>query len=374
MKILMTSQGVPNAKYPMNGIHQFPYAKALVERGINVFMLSFDTRSFLRLRKPGFTRGTYQGVPYLNYNLFQQTRDYKKAGDRQVQAMGKVFKKVQEEFKFDLIHSHTFETTYPLLSWLEDDTPLVVTEHFSAVNKERKEEINPGIYKMARKVYDRADLLTIASKEFKRRIEKNFSVKAEILPILTHDKLFQIGYNKRKNFTFVCTGNLKKEKGQRDLLKAFQKTFKEKPVDLLFIGSGEDEKYLRNFIKEKNMTNAHLLGQKTQEEIAEIYKSAHAFALVSHHETYGKAYVEAMAAGLPILTVNNGGSEAFVKDFTGIQAVKKDVDSIGNGLLKITKNYDKFNPTEIRKFEQENFSEEEIVKKIITYYKILEVR
>lgn len=358
----------------MNGIHQLAYGKALVEKGMDVFICSFDTRSFLRLRKPGFTRGVYEGVSYLNYNLFQQTRNYKKAGDQQIKYMGKLFKKVKKEFDFDLIHSHTFETSYPLLPWIED-TPFIVTEHFSAVNKERKEDINPGIYEMSKKVYERADLLTIGSPLFKERIQKNFNVEPVLLPILTNDKSFKIGYNKRKDFTFVCTGNLKEEKGQRDLLKAFHKYFKNKPVKLLIIGSGEDEKYLRNYVKEQKLENVEFLGQLHLKEIAKIYEEVSAFVLTSHHETYGKVFVEAMAAGLPILMVDNGGSESFVKDFTGIKAKAKDIDSIGQGMLEIKNNYKNYSPEEIRSFEQENYSEEAILNQLINYYqKILEVK
>ena len=69
MKVLMATQGIPNEKTPMYGIHQFEYAKALKEEGIDVYMVSLDIRSIRRWRKWGYSEGEYKGIRYYNISV-----------------------------------------------------------------------------------------------------------------------------------------------------------------------------------------------------------------------------------------------------------------------------------------------------------------
>ena len=49
-----------------------------------------------------------------------------------------------------------------------------------------------------------------------------------------------------------------------------------------------------------------------KEEITDENENADAFALVSKRETFGVAYIEAMASGMPVLACRSGGPEDFI--------------------------------------------------------------
>lgn len=370
MKVLIGSHGYPSTEYPMNAIHEMVYARALKKAGIDVFVGGLDMRSFRRKRKFGYDKTIVAGIPVYNMNIPVGAVDARIMGRIAAYGLKKLLPRIiKEEGEPDIIHSHFSDTSYAYAKLIKGKYPLVITEHFSQLNKEKKEDIKKGLYEISKYAYDHCDRLIIGSPFYKERIEKNFDVESQYIPILTPTSVFKTGEGKSPYFKIVSTGNLKEGKGHRDAIRAFSKAFKGENAKFFIYGKGEDRSALEEIIKENNLEDQVILkGQTSLTDIAEEYLDADLFLFASHSETFGKAVVEAMKAGLPVLSTKNGGSEQFIEEFNGRLVSVGDIDALSNQLLWFREHIDKFDKGKISQYIIENFSEEEVIKRVIRVY------
>ena len=96
---------------------------------------------------------------------------------------------------------------------------------------------------------------------------------------------------KFKQFTIICLARLVKTKKIDQLIKAV----KDLPVDLIIVGFGPQEKYLRQLAGDKVEFRKNL----PRQELLQLISRCHLFCLPSVVEGFGIATIEAMACGLP---------------------------------------------------------------------------
>lgn len=359
MKVFMISQGYPSTEYPMNGIHQFAYAKALAKHGIDVVFLALDVRSFRRKRKWGYEKLNLDGIPVYALNIPLGRINPKLMGKISSIGFNKLMKRViANEGEPDIVHSHFTETSYAVALSNRGKYPHIVSEHSSAVNKISKTEMSAELYETAYFTYHNCDRLVVGSPIFQSRIEELFGILPICIPTIANTDYFNLSDFTPEKYRVVSVGNLKEAKGHRDVIQAFHDGLKEIDASLVIIGEGEDRHVLESMIKDYNeQDRITLLGQKNLDFIAREFSQSSLFVLASHSETYGKVYVEAMNAGLPIITTENGGSEHFVKPFNGVIAKVNDTESLSNAFIYMYENKDNFDKKRIREFALENFSE-----------------
>ena len=194
------------------------------------------------------------------------------------------------------------------------------------------------------------------------------------MPTISETDLFKVGIENKdeKGYKIVSTGNLKKSKGHREVIKAFSEALKGKDAKLYIFGGGEDYTYLKELIEKLEISNqVFLKGHTSIEEIANEYKDADLFILASHSETYGKAYIEAMKAGLPVISTANGGSEHFINEDNGLVLPVENIDKLKDGLSYMFNHRDKYDKLSISEYIEKNFSEFAATKKLIELYKDL---
>ncbi|NMB10007.1 MAG: glycosyltransferase family 4 protein [Tissierellia bacterium] len=376
MKVMIASQGYPSEKYPMNGIHQFVYAKALQKQGIDVFVACLDMRSIRRFRKFGYEEKIVDGIRTYAWNLPVGGLGVKAEGKYSVWAMKKLYKKIiAKEKNIDLIHSHFTETSYAIAKFNKDyNYPYIISEHSSSINKENILDIPYAKREMAKYAYENCDKLIVGSPFFRDRIHKNFHIEPIVMPTISETDLFKVGKKdiNRQAYKIVSTGNLKKSKGHREVIEAFGKSLKNKDAKLYIFGGGEDYNYLKALIEKLDLEKqVFLRGYISIEDIAKEYKDADLFVLASHSETYGKAYIEAMKAGLPVISTANGGSEHFINEDNGLVVPVENVDKLKDGLIYMFNHRDKYDKLSISEFIENNFSELAATKKLIELYKDL---
>ena len=376
MKVMIASQGYPSEKYPMNGIHQFVYAKALQKQGIDVFVACLDMRSIRRFRKFGYEEKIVDGIRTYAWNLPVGGLGVKAEGKYSVWAMKKLYKKIiAKEKNIDLIHSHFTETSYAIAKFNKDyNYPYIISEHSSSINKENILDIPYAKREMAKYAYENCDKLIVGSPFFRDRIHRNFHIEPIVMPTISETDLFKVGKKdiNRQAYKIVSTGNLKKSKGHREVIEAFGKSLKNKDAKLYIFGGGEDYNYLKALIEKLDLEKqVFLRGYTSIEDIAKEYKDADLFVLASHSETYGKAYIEAMKAGLPVISTTNGGSEHFINEDNGLVVPVENVDKLKDGLIYMFNHRDKYDKLSISEFIENNFSELAATKKVIELYKDL---
>lgn len=367
----MLSQGYPSTEYPMNGIHQFAYAKALKKHGIDVVFVALDVRSFRRKRKWGTESLKIEDIPVYAINLPLGRVNPKIMGKISSIGLNHLMKNIIAiEGEPDIIHSHFTETSYAAALYNKGRYPFIISEHSSVINKTSKNDIPNGIYETANYAYHNCDRLVVGSPVFQSRIESLFGIKPICLPTISNTDFFKLSQKSSDYYKVVSVGNLKISKGHLDTINAFSKAFKDIDAKMFIIGEGEDRPRLEELIASLNEEDRIILmGQRNLSFISNEFSDSNLFVLASHSETYGKVYIEAMNAGLPIITTDNGGSEQFVKPFNGVIAKVKDVDSLADAFRHMYNLRSKFDSAQIRQFAIDNFSEEVATKKHIELYR-----
>lgn len=114
----------------------------------------------------------------------------------------------------------------------------------------------------------------------------------------------------------------------------------------------------------------HYLGKVyDKSKLAEIIRSNDIFTMVSHSETFGLVYLEALSQGLPILYTARQGIDGTVPAVVGEKADSTDIDDITSKIKKLLINYSYYQPTAVnlRNFSWDSISDRyiELFKQII---------
>jgi glycosyltransferase involved in cell wall biosynthesis len=115
----------------------------------------------------------------------------------------------------------------------------------------------------------------------------------------------------RDVFLFICVGRLEPQKNPMLLLEAFSELDDER-AHLVMLGEGSLRGQLTSYIREHGLDRrVHLLGQRN--EVPECLAASDVFVLSSSWEGNPLAVMEAMAAGLPVVSAGVGGVPELVE-------------------------------------------------------------
>ena len=141
----------------------------------------------------------------------------------------------------------------------------------------------------------------------------------------------------------ISIGVLRPKKGFKYLISAF-KTIKEKfsGATLIIIGDGPDRVELEK--QAKDVGEIHFLGRQDHGRVVEYLKVADIFVLASIYEEGDRegtstSIMDAMAAGLPIIATNVGGTPYLIKNnVNGFIVNQSDTVELAEALLRIIDN------------------------------------
>ncbi|WP_050637181.1 glycosyltransferase family 4 protein [Candidatus Stoquefichus sp. SB1] len=188
------------------------------------------------------------------------------------------------------------------------------------------------------------DVLITISKEDYNRAKNKFKMKQlEYIPGVGVDiekfRLTDIDREKyrkqlgftEKDFLILSVGELNKNKNHQVIIKAI-KSLKNSNIKYIIAGQGNLKSDLMHYIEVHNLSNqVKLLGFR--EDIPELCKISDVFAFPSLREGLGLAAIEAMAAGLPLITSNINGINDYSKfGKTGYSYNATDVEGFSDGI------------------------------------------
>lgn len=362
MKIFIVSQGIPSSKAPFNGI--FAWDQALSLRGlghdVSVMALDFRRKWDRPLGKHYYER---EGIKIYQYSL--PTGIYRHL----LPILGRICSLVYKDMLLaegmpDIVHSHFYFMGAILASMPKrPNCPIIITEHSSKLNK-KLSLISDLDRKLAINAYDYADRVVAVSSALANRLKSNFSVSAEVIPDMYNLPKVKPAVKDSEVFKIVSVGRLVHGKGFTELINAFYTAEIPENSQLIIIGDGPLKEFLQTGVINNRVK---LVGMKTREEIANYLSEANIFALLSHSETFGVSYLEALSVGLPVLGTRCGGPLDFINESNGILVP---VGDTREAALAIGQLYNKkFDSAEIIKNCEENFSSEAVGKRLVKLYK-----
>ena len=129
--------------------------------------------------------------------------------------------------------------------------------------------------------------------------------------------------------------NFRKLKRIPDVIKIFKEINDKIPSKLMLVGDGPERPAAEDMCRELNICDdVKFVGK--QDQIEDILAVADLFLLPSEYESFGLAALEAMAAGVPIVTSNAGGlAEINIDGVTGYLSDVGDVKTMSQHALKI---------------------------------------
>ncbi len=268
----------------------------------------------------------------------------------------------------DLIHAHNFFYGGYLAAQIKQryNLPVVLTEHSS--NFLRGRIFLPGQHRIVRQTAQQVDQVLAVGKALADHLNDRYQANAHIIPNLINTNFFTFKYPPEKPFTFAVAARLFKIKNIPLLLDAFAKAFKGDEVYLKIAGDGPDRDRLERQTQQLELEQqVKFLGRLSREKVLELYHQSHAVASSSWLETFGVTMIEALSCGRPVVATRSGGPEGFVTPQTGI-IVEQNVDSLAEGMRRLRHNYDHYNPTAIRTYCVDRFSEKAVVQQLTQVY------
>lgn len=134
---------------------------------------------------------------------------------------------------------------------------------------------------------------------------------------------------------FLHASNFRKVKRVEDVVKVFQKVNKEIPSKLLFVGDGPDRTHIEGICRKLDShADIRFLGR--QEQMEDILAITDLFILPSEYESFGLVALEAMAAGVPVISTNSGGlPEVNINGVTGYMSNVGDTEDMSKNIIHI---------------------------------------
>ena len=124
----------------------------------------------------------------------------------------------------------------------------------------------------------------------------------------------------RSDIVVGCVAVMRAKKGHRALVDAIEPLIRERPnLHLVFVGGGSPTfEEVQAYVTEKGLDRrVHLMG--TRKDVPNLLAGFDLFALATEQEASGTVFVEAAAAGLPVIGTDVGGvSEMMQAGQTGL--------------------------------------------------------
>lgn len=339
----------------------------------DVFVLKLDLRSIRKKRKYFFSYEKFDDVDILTLSIPLSPFNFLINFLTPILGIHLLKKAIIKFGKPDLVHAHFLMGGY-IGSKIKKkfNIPCVLTEHSSCVLKQNQTKL---ISKLMGKIYPNYDCLISVSNVLEKSIDDSGYICNQIIPNTIQNYFLEPKFvEKEKEFTFIFVGHLINSKGIINLLKGFNIFINTcfSNAKLIIVGNGVLLNDVIKFIGENNLSSKIDFFKNIKNiDLPLYYLKSHVFVLPSIYETFGVVYIEAMACGLPILTLKNGGSNNIVNNNNGHFIIDNAPITICNGLKYMYDNYHLYNENEIRSEFIEKYSEEVFFKKINVIYEKL---
>ncbi|WP_298487925.1 glycosyltransferase family 4 protein [uncultured Maribacter sp.] len=188
---------------------------------------------------------------------------------------------------------------------------------------------NPACFKMVKK----ASVILASNIPTKELVEslgcKNTKLVLDVgLPKAFYPKVIPKRKIDKENLKLLWVGRFMPRKGLILLLEVMNELKSYPNIELTIVGDGEMKEILLQGIEKYDLKNTNWVGKVPFNEVPNYYASHDLFVFSSLRDSVGVQLIEAMAYGLPIITLDLNGASLLVDDTRGIKIPVKDSEQI----------------------------------------------
>lgn len=236
--------------------------------------------------------------------------------------------------KYNITHSISFLTVPNFVNCVSKYRDKIIISIRNEMSKVEKDEISTYMNKIAGK---KADIIVPVSKYILEDEKKNYNLDENKMEVIYNfcnpekeEELSKEGIDKKWDTIFenkhviINVGRLEEQKGQIHLIRAFSSIADKLPnTVLVIVGEGTKRKLLENEINKLNLKDkVYLIGY--EDNPIKYIKKSKIFVLSSLYEGMPNVVLEAMAAGIPVISTccNPGIIEISSKNLNNLKVEK----------------------------------------------------
>lgn len=377
LHVLVIATWYPNGKDKLIGIYHKHFCQALSQQGVKVNMLHVDRQAISMLPKYPFMKKT--GVEDCDgYSVyFQKMLNLSRISfDLQINSYVKHLKKLYRRYesihgKPDVIHAQvTVPAGYAACKLgKEIGVPVVITEHSSYF--ERFMTGKEGRY--ASYALENSAMITCVGKYMQDIYAEKYGIDAKLLPNIVNCAAYN--GDKRRDLVgklhFVTVSALRDGKRiefAADALRRLRENDSIGAFDYTVVGDGYWADRYKSAVAEMGMDDCVIFaGRKSTEQIAEILSRSDVLLIPSDVETFCIPAVEALAAGVPVVSTRCGGPEGYLNADCAELCDVEDSQSMADAILRLYARLDSLDVNKIRQVAGQ-FDGEVIANKAISIY------
>lgn len=340
-----------------SGVLATELGKALAQKGHHIHFITYQQPVRLNVFVPNIF---YHEVQVPTYPLF----DFPPYETALASTMVDVIKNNHLE----LLHVHYAiphaSAAYMAKKILEQDgieIPVITTLHGTDITLVGRDKTYAPVVAFS---INQSDAITAVSKNLCDETHKSFKIEKKIEVI--HNFVDVQRFNRKPIDAFkkviapngervlMHASNFRKIKRVQDVVKIFYEVNKQIPSKLLFVGDGPERGTAEELSRQLGVYDEIRFVGK-QEQMEDILAIADLFLLTSEYESFGLAALEAMAAGVPVVSTNAGGlTEINLDGVTGYMGNVGDVKTMSQQAIAILENDETLQQFKINAAEHAN--------------------
>lgn len=284
--------------------------------------------------------------------------------------------------QIDLLHVHyaiphasAAYMTKKILETQGKKIPVITTLHGTDITLVGRDKTFAPVVSFS---INQSDAITAVSYNLREETNKIFRIEKEIEVIQNFVDVKR--FNKKPIDAFrkviapdnekiiIHASNFRRIKRVEDVVKIFAKIRKEVPAKLLFVGDGPERPTAESLSRDLTIgDDVRFVGK--QEQMEEIMAIGDLFLLTSEYESFGLAALEAMAAGVPVISTNAGGlPEINDHGVTGFLSDVGNVDEMSRYAIDLLSDEKKLKQFKANAYTQANKFD---IQNIIPKYELL---
>ena len=340
-----------------SGVLATELGKALAQKGHQVHFITYQQP----VRLTGFIPNIfYHEVQVPTYPLF----DYPPYETALASTMVDVIKNNHLQLlhvHYAIPHASAAYMARQILAQEGIHIPVITTLHGTDITLVGRDKMYAPVVTFS---INQSDAITAVSENLKDETFKHFKISKPIQVI--HNFVDVARFQRKPIDAFrkviapnnerilLHASNFRKVKRVQDVVRIFANVVKEIPAKLLFVGDGPERATAEDLSRQLGVCEEIRFVGK-QEQMEDILAIADLFLLTSEYESFGLAALEAMAAGVPVISTNAGGlGEIMIDGKTGYMGNIGDIDTMSRRAVEILSDEERLQQFKRDALEQAN--------------------